>query len=49
MTSALYVKLKKLGIGRALQESNPNFFPRGDREILDRIEITGFELVGDPV
>ena len=42
MNSGVYLKVKKLGIAKALGES---YFPGGEQEMLDRIEITGFEIV----
>ena len=46
LNSAVYVKVKKLGIGKALGDS---FFSGGEREMLDRIEITGFQIIGTTV
>ena len=39
------MKIKKLGIGNALEKTNPGLFAGGEAEILDRVEITGFETV----
>ena len=41
LSSAVYVKVKKLGIGKTLGDT---VFPGGERDMLDRIEITGFEI-----
>ena len=41
LNSAVYVKVKKLGIGKAL---GLGVFPQGEQDMLDRIEITGFEI-----
>ena len=46
LNSAAYVKVKKLGIGNALGTS---VFPGGEQEMLDRIKITGFEIIGQTV
>ena len=46
LSSAVYVKSKKLGIGNAL---GSNVFPGGEAEMLDQIEITGFEITGETV
>ena len=46
MNTAAYVKVKKLGIGRAL---GAGVFPGGEAEMLERIEITGFEIIGKEV
>ena len=40
-----YVRVKKLGIGNALAKASPGLFPGGEEEMLNRIEITGFETV----
>ena len=42
LNSEVYVRVKKLGLGRAL---GLDVFPGGDQEMLDRIEIIGFELI----
>ena len=42
LDSAVYVRIKKLGIGKALGDT---VFPNGEREMLERIEIIGFEIV----
>ena len=42
LDTAVYVKVKKLGIAKAL--GGTNVFPLGEQEMLDRIEITGFTI-----
>ena len=44
LNSEVYVRVKKLGIGKTLGE---NLFTGGEREMLQRIEITGFEIGTD--
>ena len=41
MNSAVYVRVKKFGIGKTL---GIDVFPGGESDMLDRIEITGFEV-----